>query len=104
MVLLATTVLVISAIFLPYMRGVTLGDSGRVYEGKGSIIQVDQSEKRITLNHEEIKDLLPAMTMNYDVESSELLRGLKSGDRVRFRLSSRGIDFVVVEVSQERKP
>ena len=103
-VLLTTTLLVFLAIFLPYMRGVAPGDSGRTYEGKGSIIQLDPSEKRITLKHEQIQELMPAMTMDYDVESPELLRGLKAGDRVRFRLSPQGIDFVVVEILKDKKP
>lgn len=97
-VLLATTLLVFVLIFFPYLRGVTPGDSALTYEGNGFIIQMDQSEKRITLLHEAIQGLMPAMTMDYDVESPGLLEGLKSGDRVRFRLSPRGIDFVVVEI------
>ncbi|TAJ81182.1 copper-binding protein [bacterium] len=103
-VLLATTLLVFLAIWLPYLRGVAPGDSGRGYEGRGSILQVDQSEGKITLNHEEIKGLMSAMSMEYDVESSGLLEGLKSGDRIRFKLSPRGFDFVVVEISKEKKP
>ena len=103
-VLFTTTLLVFLAIFLPYLRGVAPGDSGRTYEGQGFILQVDQSEKRVTLKHEQIQELMPAMTMDYDVEPAELLRGLKSGDRVRFRLSSRGIDFAVVEIWREKKP
>lgn len=103
-VLAATTLLVFLVIFLPYLRGVTPGDSGRTYEGRGAIIQVDQSESRVTLEHEQIQELMVAMTMDYDVQPAELLRGLKSGDRVRFRLSSRGIDFAVVEIWREKKP
>ena len=67
-------------------------------------MQLDQDEKRVTLQHEQIQGLMPAMTMDYDVEPAELLRGLKSGDRVRFRLSSQGIDFAVVEIWREKKP
>ena len=103
-VLAATTLLVFLAIFLPYLRGVTPADSGRTYEGRGLVIQVDQSEKTITLEHGEIEALLPAMTMDYDVESAESLPGLKTGDVVHFRLSPRGFDFVVVEISKEKKP
>lgn len=103
-VLLATTLLVFLAIFLPYLRGVAPGDSGRTYEGQGFILQLDQGEERVTLEHEQIPELMPAMAMDYDVEPAELLRGLKSGDWVRFRLISRGIDFAVVEISQEKKP
>ncbi len=99
-----TTLLVFLTIFLPYLKGVTPAESGRTYEGRGSVIYLDENEKTITLKHGEIEKLLPAMTMDYDVESPELLRGLKAGDVVRFRLSPRGFDFVVVEISKEKKP
>ncbi len=72
-------------------------------EGEGSILQLDQDENRVTLKHGEIEKLMPAMTMDYDVESAELLRGLKAGDRVRFQLSPRGLEFVVVEIVREKK-
>ncbi len=103
-VLLVTTLLVFLAIWLPYLRGVAPGDSGRTYEGQGLVLQLDQGEKRVTLEHEQIQGLMPAMAMDYDVEPGELLRGLKSGDRVRFRLRSRGIDFAVVDISMEKSP
>ena len=101
-VLLTTTVLVFLAIFLPYLRGVTPGESGTTYEGKGLVIQVDEDDKKITLKHEEIQGLMPAMTMEYNVESSGLLQGLKPGGRVRFKLSSQGLEFVVVDISMEK--
>ena len=103
-VLAATTLLVFLAIFLPYLRGVTPADSGRTYEGSGAILYLDREEKRITLQHGKIEALLAAMTMDYDVESAESLQGLKTGDVVHFRLSPRGFDFVVVEISKEKKP
>lgn len=102
-VLSATTLLVFLAIWLPYLRGVAPGDSGRTYEGRGAIIQLDQNDNRVTLRHGEVEGVVPAMTMDYDVESLELLHGLKSGDQVRFQLSPRGFDFVVVEISKEKK-
>lgn len=103
-VLSVTTLLVFLAIFLPYLRGVTPGESGLTYEGKGLIIQVDESGRKVTLKHEEIRGLIPAMIMEYDVEAPGLLRGLKSGERVRFRLSPQGIEFVVVDVWREKSP
>lgn len=102
-VLTITTLLVFLAIFFPYLRGVGPADSGRTYGGEGSILQLDQDENRVTLKHGEIENLMPAMTMDYDVESAELLRGLKAGDRVRFQLSPRGLEFVVVEIAREKK-
>lgn len=103
-VLSAATLLVFGAIYFPYMRGVAPAEIGLPYEGRGMIIHVDQDEKTITLDHEGIQGLAPAMTMEYEVKSPGLLTGLNSGDRVRFKLNSRGFDFVVVEVWKEKKP
>lgn len=100
--LVATTLLVFALILLPYLRGVSPGDI-RVYEGSGTVIQVDQEENRLTLQHWDVEDVLPAMTMDYEVESTELLDELKVGDRVRFRLKPRGFDFAVVEIRREKK-
>ena len=103
-VLSVTTLLVFFAIFFPYLRGVTPGESGVSYEGEGWIIQVDEGERKIALKQDEIKDFMPAMTMEYDVEPYAPLRGLKSGDRVRFKLSPREIEFVVAELWKEKGP
>ncbi|MFQ5903342.1 MAG: copper-binding protein [Candidatus Binatia bacterium] len=103
-ILSATTLLVFLAIFFPYIKGVCPAQSGLSYEGKGLIIQVDRAEGKITLDHKEIKGLVPAMSMEYAVDSPGLLRGFKSGDLVRFKLSSRGIEFVVVEIAKKKNP
>jgi Cu(I)/Ag(I) efflux system protein CusF len=101
-VLAATTLLVFLLISLPDLRGVKPGDS-RTYEGEGTVIQVDQEESKVTLRHEDVEGVVPAMTMDYEVETPELLRGLKAGDQVRFRLSPAGFEFVVVEIHREKK-
>ncbi len=102
-VLAATTLLVFLLIFLPYLRGMNPGDGGRSYQGRGSVIYTDQEEKKVTLRHEDIEGVLPAMTMDYEVHSPELLQGLKAGDEVRFHLSPAGFEFVVVEIHREKK-
>jgi len=102
-VLAATTLLVFVLILFPYVRGMNPGDGGRTYEGRGSIIQVDQEDKKVTLRHEDVEGVLPAMTMDYEVDPPELLHGLKAGDEVRFQLSPAGFEFVVVEIHKEEK-
>lgn len=102
-VLAATTLLVFLLIFLPYLRGMNPGDGGRTYQGRGSVIQVDQEERKVTLRHGDVEGVLPAMTMDYQVDSPELLQGLKAGDEVRFHLSPAGFEFVVVEIRKEKK-
>jgi len=99
----ATTLLVFALILFPYLRGMNPGDGGRTYQGRGSIIQVDQEDKKVTLRHEDVEGVLPAMTMDYEVGSPELLQGLKAGDEVRFQLSPAGFEFVVVEIHKEKE-
>lgn len=102
-VLAATTLLVFLLIFLPYLRGVEPTGGGRTYEGRGYVVHVDQEEKKVTLRHEDVEGVIPAMTMDYEVYSPELLQGLKAGDEVRFHLTPAGFEFVVVEIHREKK-
>ncbi len=99
--LLITTALVILAISFPYIRGVTLAQSGASYDGRGSVVSLDNKRGKITLKHDEIKGLMPAMTMEFQVKSTDVLQGIKEGDKVRFTLRPEGADFVVEKVQKE---
>ena len=98
------TLVVLLAIVLPYVRGMTPGVSGLVYEGRGRVIHVESEEKKITLDHEVVSGLTFAMVMEYEAETSDLLRTLKPGDQVRFKLNPRGFELVIAEISKERRP
>ena len=51
----------------------------------GEVRKVDLETKKITLRHEEIKNLgMPQMTMVFHVKDPALLEGVKVGDKVRF--------------------
>ena len=102
-VLALTTLLVILAILFPHIRGMTLSQAGASYDGRGSVVKVDASGEKVTFKHEEIKGLMPAMTMEFPVKSPELLDGVRQGDRVRFVLSPQGADFVVEKIVKEEK-
>ena len=101
--LLVTTVLVVLAISFPYIRGVTLAQSGASYDGRGSVVSLDEKRGKVTLKHEEIKGLMPAMTMEFPIKSPELLDGVRQGDRVRFTLVPQGGDFVVERIAKEKR-
>jgi Cu/Ag efflux protein CusF len=100
--LVVTTLLVILAISFPYIRGVTLAGSGANYNGRGSVANVDAAARKITLKHEVIKGLMPAMTMEFRVKSAEMLDGIREGNRVRFTISPQGADFVVEKIEKEQ--
>lgn len=99
--LLVTALLVILAISFPAIRGVTLAQSGVSYDGRGSVVSLDGKRGKVTLKHDEIKGLMPAMTMEFPVKSVEMLNGLRLGDKVRFTLRPQGSEFVVEKIVKE---
>ena len=54
------------------------------YDGKGEVTKINNELGSIELNHEEIKDLMPPMQMEFFVKDKAQLKGLKIGDRVDF--------------------
>jgi Cu/Ag efflux protein CusF len=52
---------------------------------KGTVKKVDVKAKKVTLIHEELKDLeMPAMTMVFRVKDDALLEKLKEGAQIEF--------------------
>ncbi len=68
-----------------------------VFEGKGKIVAVVPAKDQVVLDHEEIKGLMGAMTMGYAVRSPELLKGLNSGDAVKFKIDAGEKKIVAIE-------
>jgi Cu/Ag efflux protein CusF len=54
------------------------------YPGTGVVVQINREEGWIEINHEEIKELMPAMQMEFWVKDKSLLDQAKAGDRVDF--------------------
>ncbi|MGR9477170.1 copper-binding protein [Rhizobium leguminosarum] len=52
---------------------------------KGVVNKVDVKAKKVTIKHEDLKNLdMPAMTMVFRVEDSALLERLKEGSNIEF--------------------
>ena len=62
------------------------GAENRLIEGIGVVIGLDLKKSRIVVDHEEIKDFMAPMKMSYMVSSSKLLKNLKLGDKMRFKI------------------
>jgi Cu/Ag efflux protein CusF len=62
----------------------TAAPSGPVYRGAGVVIWVNAEDGSIKIDHEEIKDLMPAMAMKFVVRDKTLLNGIDANDRVEF--------------------
>jgi protein SCO1/2 len=62
------------------------GASERSYSLQGQILDVAADHQQATIKHDEIKGLMPAMTMPYKVKNPELLSGMAPGDLVNATL------------------
>ena len=63
----------------------------RRYSGTGVVALINKQEGWIEINHEDIKDLMPAMQMEFNVKDKTLLDRAAVGDRV---------DFTIIETPQ----
>jgi Cu/Ag efflux protein CusF len=61
------------------------------YPGTGVVATINRDEGWIEIDHEEIKGLMPAMQMEFNVKDKSLLDKAKVGDRV---------DFTIVETEK----
>jgi Cu(I)/Ag(I) efflux system protein CusF len=61
--------------------------------------KVDKENNKITLKHEEIKNLqMPPMSMVFNVTDAKLLDNVKAGDKIHFRAVNEGGKFTVTEI------
>lgn len=66
---------------------------------RGEVRKVDKAAGRVLLKHEFIENLgMDPMAMMFDVRDRKLLRGLKPGDKVRFKAVYESGKFVLVAV------
>ena len=66
---------------------------------KGEIRKVDKSAGKVTIKHEEIKNLdMPPMTMVFRVKEPSMLEQIKAGDQVNFVADKVGGQYVVIRI------
>ena len=78
----------------------TISDASttQVFQVKGVVKSIDAPAKSIQIRHEDIPNFMPAMTMPFDVKSTNELAGLHAGDEVIFRLTVTGTDSWVDQI------
>lgn len=65
----------------------------------GEIRKVDKEGKKLTIKHEEIKNLdMPKMTMVFQVKDAAMLEKLKTGDKVMFSVEQNGGAMLITEI------
>jgi len=75
---------------------------GKPYAGTGVVLLINLKEGWIEIKHEEIKELMPAMTMEWWVTDRALLKSVQVGDRVDFTVVETGKGEYITEL--KRKP
>ena len=56
------------------------------YELKGKVISVDRARGEVTVEHGDVKDYMPAMTMPFPIRDAEALKVLEAGDQLQASL------------------
>lgn len=88
---------VLAIIVLLLARGQAFGVT---FTGIGIVLSLIPSAEVIVLDHEAIEACMPPMKMGFYVDSVEILKGLKRGDRVRFTFTIKGPAIVITEITK----
>jgi Cu/Ag efflux protein CusF len=64
-------------------------DSNGRFHGIGVVTDIDRETGALTVNHQEIKGLMPAMEMLFNVDPRSLSDGVKPGDRIEFSVENK---------------
>jgi Cu(I)/Ag(I) efflux system periplasmic protein CusF len=70
------------------------------YEGKGTVTKINNEIGSVEVNHEDIKDLMPAMQMEFYVKDKALLKGLAVGDKVDFTVEYKHPTEIISEIKK----
>ena len=73
------------------------------YAVTGIVHEVDAAHSQLRIEHGDIPGFMPAMTMNFDVASKELMQGIEPGMHVKFELerSATSLRITALEVLHE---
>jgi Cu/Ag efflux protein CusF len=69
----------------------------------GVVTAIDPTTGALTLDHEEIKGLMPAMVMMYRVDPRSVSDGLRLGDKIEFGLEAQTYTIRDVKLIESAK-
>lgn len=61
-------------------------DAGQRYDFKGKVLAVDRSKGEVTVEHEEVKGFMAAMTMDFPLRDADALNTVAPGDGIQATL------------------
>ena len=72
----------------------------RSYAGTGVIRLINLEEGWLEIDHEEIKDFMPAMQMEWSVRDRSMLKSIQVGDKVNFTVEDNNGTEVITELKK----
>ncbi|HEX5364808.1 MAG TPA: copper-binding protein [Gallionella sp.] len=91
-----------SAMAEQFKHGATQGSTSSMQLTDAVVKKIDRKHAKVTLQHGDIPDVMPAMTMAYRLKDARLMDGLHVGDSVRFALEKSGDDYIVTHLEVAR--
>jgi Cu/Ag efflux protein CusF len=70
----------------------------KVHRAVGVIEDINRKESWIKIKHENIPNVMPAMTMVFEARNKTILRNRKSGEKIEFWFEEKS--FVVVKINR----
>lgn len=88
---------------LAFVAGLALSASAAIAEEavwtKGEVQKVDLAQSKVTVKHEEIKNLdMPSMTMVFFVPEKAVIEALKEGDKKEFEFGDMNGRMIIKQV------
>jgi Cu/Ag efflux protein CusF len=75
-------------------------EADHIHHGVGVIESIDKETATVQIDHEDIKDFMPAMNMPFRVLDRSLLDGIAPGDRVEFAHKADETGMVIVGIKK----
>ena len=70
------------------------------YDAKGSVTKINLEAGSVEVDHEDIKDLMPKMLMEFFVSDKKMLDGLKVGDKIDFVIRYKDHTETIVSIKK----
>jgi protein SCO1/2 len=74
--------------------------SVRTFIASGVVRQIEPDERRVVISHEAISNYMAAMTMPFKVKNLDEMAGLRSGDKISFRLDVSDVESWVDHITK----
>ena len=82
---------------------VSSATTGAVKLTAGEVRKIDLEQGKLTIKHEALENLdMPGMTMVFKASDANLLKDVKQGDKILFRVEKTDAGFMIVRLEQAK--